>query len=155
MMQQLVAHSMFYGIFRWIHLVAVVAVIGPSLVMRYVVLPSAAELDEKPREDFLKRAGRRLLAIVPVAALFLIVSGIVNLVRAVTVAPAPPPSYMILFSIKFILAIVVFVIAGGLAATTRPPNLFNRNPARWHAMVVHLGLVVMALGVALRFMSGK
>lgn len=154
-MDNLIWQSTFYGLFRWIHIVAVVMGIGGMFAMRYVFLPALAEEEKGRRGAILMRARRKLAVIVPTAIGLLIVTGAINLVRSFKTPPTPPVGYHIVFGVKLILALILFAIALMLALPSDPPNAVQRRAKFWLSMNVHLGFLIIALSVALKFLSGK
>lgn len=154
-MTQLYLQTIFYALFRWLHIAAVVVAIGGTFALRYVMLPTINEEEEGRRPMMHQRMRKRLFVLVPIAIGCIIVSGMVNLIRALTVPPAPQPIYHMLFGIKMILAFSLFTFATLLVLPTTPPNRFQRNRKFWLTMNTHLGFLIIAVSVALRFLSGK
>jgi uncharacterized membrane protein len=149
----MLAQTLFFAIFRYFHLMAAIIGIGGTFMLRYVVLPSLESQDEEVRQRFHGKARRKLGWIIPGALGVLLISGIVNLLRAFTVAPPLP--YHIIFGIKFLLVLPLFTIAVMLVLPGNPPNRFQRNRRLWLSFNAHLGFLIVALSVALRFLSGK
>lgn len=154
-MIELYLKTILYGVFRWLHIAAVAVAIGGSFALRYVVLPAVNEEEESRRAPMHQRMRRRLSVLVPVAIGCILVSGLVNLVRALTVPPAPTPVYHMVFGVKMILAFSLFAFATMLVLPSNPPNRFQQNRKFWLTMNAHLGFLIIAVSVALRFLSGK
>jgi len=154
-MEDLIGKTVLFGVFRWVHIVAVVTGIGGAFAMRYVFLPAVAEEEESRRVAIQRRARRSLAVIVPTAIGLLVVSGIVNLVRAFTVPPTPPMAYQIVLGVKLLLALALFVFALMLVLPSEPPNAFQRRNRFWLTMIAHLGFLIIALSVTLNILSGK
>lgn len=154
-MNELFWQTLLFGIARWAHLVAVVMGIGGAFTMRYVLLPSIHDEDPTIQASVLAQARRCLSVIIPAAVGLLLVSGVINIVRAFAVAPAPPVVYHILLTVKLLAAFALFFFAIMLIVPGDRPNAFQRNPRLWMTMNAHLGFLIMAFSVALRFLSGK
>jgi hypothetical protein len=76
-------------------------------------------------------------------------------IRASRGAPPPPPAYHVVFGVKFFLALFLFFSALMLVLPSPAPNAFQRRSKFWLTMNAHLGFLIIALSVALRFLSGK
>ncbi len=151
-MNELIGQTITFAISRYFHLLSVIIAIGGAFIIRYAVQPALSELDQSTRGRFLDRMGRALARIVPAAVLLLILTGLINVYRAFTVAPMPPPAYHMILGLKILLSFMLFGIALGMAWGHAR---IQANRRFWYSMMVHMGLLLVALSVALRFLSGK
>ncbi len=151
----MITQTVIFGIFRWFHLVSIIALVGAMIGLRYVAWPTIADQPEEVQRRLLSRMRRPLAGLAWSATLAAIISGTVNLVRALTVPPAPISTWHMIFGIKVLLAFGLFAIALGLSWPSREANMFQRRRRVWLSMGGHLGLLLVALSVALRFLSGK
>ena len=151
----LVTQSVLFGISRWVHIASIVIAIGGAFALRYFVLPAANELDDSPRARFWESVRRSMFKVIVVAVVLIFVSGLINFFRALKIGATVPPTYHMIFGIKFLMAMGVFGIALGLVWPSRPANMFQRNRRLWLTMNIHMGLLIIALSAALKFLSGK
>lgn len=151
----MITQTVIYGIFRWFHLVSAIALVGAMIGLRYVAWPTISEQTEEVQRRLYARMRRPLAGLAWSATVAAIISGTVNLVRALTVPPTPISQWHMIFGIKVLLAFGLFAIALGLSWPSRAENLFQRRRRLWLSMGGHLGLLIVALSVALRFLSGK
>lgn len=151
----LFTESLLFGVARWIHFVSIAVAIGGAFALRYYVLPAVGELEDLTQARFHERVRKGAFKVVVAAVVLIFLSGLVNLMRALSVGATPPPAYHMIFGIKFLMAMVIFVAAIGLVAPSQSPNMFQRKRRMWLTMNVHLGIVIIAMSVALKFLSGK
>jgi hypothetical protein len=144
-----------FGIARGIHLLAVIVAIGGAFGLRYAVLPALEGQPEEVRRRLHAAMRRRLMAITLTAIAMLVLSGSVNLIRAFVVAPRPPAAYHMVLGVKLLLALALFTVAAWQVAPSDPPNALQRHRRRTSGFIVHLGVLIVMLSVALRFLSGK
>ena len=114
-------------VFRWLHIVSAIAVVGGLMFMRFALLPAVSDVAEPQRRELQEAIRRRWAKVVMAAIGFLLISGFYNFVvlylswkswpEAWRTGPAH--TYQMLFGIKFILAIVVFFISSALAGRMR------------------------------------
>lgn len=154
-MNELWIQTLGFGVARWFHLTAAIIAVGGTFILRYAVLPGLGGLDEASVKQFHGGARQRLWWIVPSAIAVLILSGVINLVRAFTVAPMPPVAYHIILTVKLLGALFLFTGAVGLVFPSAAPNAFQRRRKFWLTMNTHMGLLIVALSVVMRFLSGK
>src|SRR5438045_573827 len=67
-------------VFRWLHILAAITAVGAPLFARFALLPSAAGLPNEQRHTLLEGIRSRWVKFVHAAILFLLVSGLYNLV---------------------------------------------------------------------------
>ena len=154
-MEEMLLRTLLFGIFRWIHLAAIIVAVGGAFALRYVVLPAVEAQGEAERRQLHGAMRRRQMPITLAAIVLIVLSGSVNLVRALVVAPTPPIAYHIVFGLKLLAALALFTLATLLVLPADPPNALQRNRRRSLGLIVHLGLLIVVLSVALRFLSGK
>ena len=88
------------------------------------------------------------------ATAFLLLSGIYNLIVIITEAKAAeiklPPTYHILFGIKFVLALVVLFVAALLAGKTGAAERFRGNMQKWLNVAWYSAMAIIVIAAILR-----
>ena len=129
-------------VFRSLHILAAITAVGGTIFARFVVLPSDVVLSEADRAKLHTAMRARWSKIVAASIGFLLVSGLVNvaLIEATTTAPKEYVWYRPLLGIKFLLALVIFVLASLLSGKTAAAEKLRRNARFW--MNVNIALAV-------------
>lgn len=149
----MIEHVVFFGFFRLIHLLAVITVVGGTIMLRYVIMPAMHAQPAEARRPIHEMVQRRLAVIYPTAIGLILISGIVNVVRAYTVAPRPPMVYDMILGVKLLLAFALFIVAFLLVIPGDNPVQQKRR--FWMTFNVHIAVLIVILSVTLRFLSGK
>ena len=109
-------------LFRWMHILAAITAVGGTIFMRMALVPSVAVLSDDQRKTLHEQVRSRWVKFVMGAILFLIVSGIYNFLRRLN----PPgierpyiPLYHGLFTLKLVLALVIFFLVKQPAGLAR------------------------------------
>lgn len=152
----LTTQTVLFAVSRFFHISAAVIAVGGTFMLRYAVLPAIEDQERlNVQADLHSSIRRRLQVIIPVAIGLLLLSGLVNLMRAFMVAPPPPVAYHMILGVKLLLAFGMFGVAMGLVWPSTPPNAIQRKRRMWLSFNVHAGLLLIACSVAMRFLSGK
>jgi len=137
-------------LFRWLHMLAAITAVGGTIFMRLALLPAAALLPEAQRTALHQAVRRRWAGFVMASILFLLLSGFYNLIRKLQL-PDVPPSYHMLFGIKFILAIVIFFVASALVGRAAAFARMRANAKLWLTVNMVLAVLVVCISGVLRF----
>lgn len=146
----MITQTIIYAIFKYLHLIAMATLVGGALILRYVVLPTRARAQSGG--DAFEGMHRVLLWLFGSAAVIALLSGLVNTARAFSVAPMPPVHYHMILGVKMLLALVLFATA---ILAVLPQARWVAQQKLWIGFTSHLGLLLVALSVAMRFLSGK
>lgn len=142
---------------RWLHLSAAIVAIGGALFMRAVLVPSVrATLTDEQRAALHEEViGRwKLLAMISMAVL--LVTGFVNFFMVSLPATKNDEEmaglYHMIFGLKFMAALGVFFIASALTGKSKALEGIRAAAPKWLAIVVVLGLVIVAMAGMLGIM---
>jgi uncharacterized membrane protein len=132
-------------VFRWLHILPAVILLGGVFFMRLAVLPAAAGWGEKERLDLQDALRRRWAKWVGISAGLLLLSGIVNTVLIVRQYQVPG-LYHGLLLVKILLALAIIFIASTLAGRSAAAERFRQKEAFW--LNLNLALSVLLICVA-------
>ncbi len=139
---------------RWAHILAAITAVGGTIFMRTALLPAVSVLPEAERKALHDGVRSRWVKFVMLAILFLLVSGIYNIImkekQLKTVADGAKGLYHMLFGIKFLLAFVIFFLAS--AVTGRSPAFakIRENARFWLTLNMILAILVVCISGVLR-----
>jgi uncharacterized membrane protein len=142
----------FIGIvLRWMHILAAITAVGGVIFMRLALLPAVATLPESTRPDFHEAIRTRWARPVQIAILFLLLSGIFNIISVENQYDVGKvPYYRLLFGIKFLLALPVFFLASVLTGRSNFGQRFRDNRKLWLTVNVVLAVIIVCLSGILR-----
>jgi uncharacterized membrane protein len=139
---------------RWLHILAAITAVGGTVFMRFALLPSVGALPDDERKKLHEGVRSRWVKFVMAAILFLLASGIYNLIlkekQLKTAADGAKSLYHMLFGVKFLLAFVIFFLASAL--TGRSPAFANirQNARFWLTLNLVLAIIVVCVSGVLR-----
>jgi uncharacterized membrane protein len=130
-----------------IHLLSVIIAVGGVLVLRFVVLPLIGS-DEA--NSLIRQAiHNRWKLVVWIAIVLILLSGLANLHQA-AMRVKMDMLYWIVFSVKFLLALVLFGIALLLTLPGESFEKFKQEREKWMHVIVALGIIIVFLSSYLR-----
>jgi uncharacterized membrane protein len=132
-------------LFRWMHMFASIAAVGGMIFQRVALVPALGELPDDLRLRLHAAMRARWARVVQGSILFLLVSGLVNVVRIIQNFELAP-YYHALFGVKFLLAFGIFFIASMLTGRSDNAQRFQRNARYW--LTVNLLLAVLVIGLS-------
>lgn len=137
-------------LFRWMHILAAITAVGGSIFMRFALLPSTGVLPEEQHQALREQVRSRWAKAVALSIVFLLASGIYNIVRIMQGGVELPGYYHALFGIKFLIAFAIFFLASAL--TGKSPALAKiRENAKFYLTVnVVLAVVLVCISGVLR-----
>jgi len=135
-------------IVHWLHLVAVVVLVGGTILMRFAVHPASEQLEGEAKETFRRALKRKMAMLVHSSILLVVLTGFYNFVRRAT--EGIPMYYNIVFLVKFIAAIGAIGLAVALTVSSDSLKKFDERRAHWLTLSVLLGLLVILLSAWLR-----
>jgi len=138
---------------RWAHILAAIVMLGGSIFLRFVLMPSVTEVygqegHQRLRPVLMRRWRRAVHACI---ALFL-VSGFYNYLVVTAPRHAGQPLYHALFGVKLLLALVVFFLASVLVSGRDKPSAIRANPRQWIAIAAGLATAVVLIGGVMKLM---
>jgi uncharacterized membrane protein len=129
-------------VMRWTHILAAMTAAGGTIFVRFALLPAQAVLPQEQREALHTALRARWSKIVMASIGALLISGIYNIViiEKYTTAPKAFFWYHPIFGVKFLLAMVLFMIASLLVGKTSAAAKLRKKSALW--LNVNLVLIV-------------
>ena len=134
---------------RWLHIFSVITAVGATVFLRLVLIPSMAEINDDARAQLMKSLSGRLRKLIHGAIGGILLSGLYNthLLWKTSVAP-----YGVLYTIKVILALVVFLIAIFLTSSRPQWASFQAKRKQWLGINLALAALIVALSAVLRML---
>jgi uncharacterized membrane protein len=136
-------------LFRWAHILAAITAVGGTIFARFVLLPSQGVLAPDEREALHAAMRVRWSKIVAGCIALLLISGLYNFIVIVNTTTVPK-WYHMLFGIKFLLALVIFLIASLLSGKTAAAQRMRRNMRLWMTLNIILAVAVVCISGVLR-----
>jgi len=148
---------------RWLHILAAMAAVGGPMFIRLALMPAmCGALGDEQRRTLHEQIRRRWSRVVMAAILFLLVSGLYNLIQFLRLSHTWGVAwesgshnsllYQILFGIKFVLALAVFFIASALTGRSEAFARFRENARFWITLNLLLGVLIVCLSGQMRMM---
>ena len=134
---------------RWAHILAAIAAVGGTIFARFVLLPSQTVLAPEQREALHREMRARWSKIVAASIGLLLISGLYNFVLIVR-TESLPRWYHPLFGVKFLIALVIFMIASLLSGRTIAAEKLRSNARFWMSLNIALAVIVVCLSGLLR-----
>lgn len=139
---------------RWAHILAAITAVGGTIFMRTALLPAAGSLDEANRKTLHEGVRSRWVKFVMLAILFLLASGIYNIImkekQLKTVEEGANGLYHMLFVIKFLLAFAIFFLASALTGRSPAFAKIRENARFWLTLNMILAILVVCISGVLR-----
>jgi putative copper export protein len=135
-----------YVVLRVLHILAAIIIVGGLFYAKIVLVPAGADPYAGNRQVWARWVG--------IASLLLVVSGLMNFMNNIGLAKEHgtplPPTYHMLFGIKFLLGLLVMFIAAILAGKTALADKFRQNMGRWLNIAWSASLAIVIIGALLR-----
>lgn len=126
---------------RWVHVGTAIVLLGGSIFMRFVLMPSATALSESEHDKLREGIMLRWKRIVMIGITLLLITGFYNYLAGDTTLPR----YHMFMGIKILLAFGVFFIASALTGRSPALEAIRRNRARWMTVLILLASAVVAV----------
>lgn len=139
-------------VFRWMHILAAITAVGATIFMRQALAPAVAALPEADRAGFHEAVRSRWALYIHLSIGFLLLSGFYNFISTMRLYKLPP-SYHMLFGIKFLLALGIFFIASMLTGRSPAAARFQQQRQTWLTLNVVLAAVLVCISGVLRFID--
>jgi uncharacterized membrane protein len=142
---------------RYLHILGAITLMGGTIFMRFALAPVVATLDGTTKSDLHDQVRRRWSKFVMLAAAFLLISGLANMIlyssSRYDVEKFYGMSYAMLTGIKFLLALPIFLFASFLAGRSETAKKFQANAVMWMNVNLVLALSMVLIGGGLRFVK--
>lgn len=144
---------------RWIHIVFAAILLGGTIFARFALMKACKSLPEEQRKEFHAQVRSGWSRLVMLSIGILLVTGLTNflLVRASfkVEMEALPKWYNMWFGIKFILGMVIFLIASLLTGKSRAAERFRQKGGFWIHLNILLAIIVIGIGGLLHSAHNK
>jgi len=137
-------------ILRFLHIAPAVVAGGATIFARIALLPALASLPEAERARVKDTIDRRWRVVVMVCVTLLLVSGILNFVLYQAPVHGGQPLYHALFGIKFLAAMIVFVLASALSGRSAGLAGIRANSRLWVGVAAALVITIVLISAVLR-----
>jgi uncharacterized membrane protein len=129
---------------RVVHVGTAITLVGGSLFMLCVLLPSAKELSEEAHEKLAEAVKSRWKRFVHIGVALFLVSGFYNYFRAIP-QHRGDSLYHALVGTKILLALGVFFLAAALVGRSSALESIRQHRGKWLKVLVFLAAVIVAL----------
>lgn len=136
---------------RVLHTVSAAILLGGLLYLKKVVSPLATGASD-PADALYRGRRSTWAALVMGSTLFLLLSGFFNSTYYMWMGLYEhlPPTYHMLWGIKFLLAMFVFIVAAGTAGRSPVAVKMQRDAQRWLNLAVGAAVLIFILGAVMR-----
>ena len=141
-------------VLRWMHIFSAITVVGGTFFIRFVLMSAMQSLPEAQRKSMHEVLRPRWAKMVAGAILFLLVSGIVNFVLTWK-AFKLPPLYHMLFGMKVLLALAIFMLASLLSGKTTAAQKIRKKLGFWLTLNVIMAVTLVGISGVLRSIEKK
>jgi uncharacterized membrane protein len=133
-------------IMRWVHILSAIIALGGTIFMRYVLHPVASDqMNDVQHEHFRAAIRKRWQRIVHLCIVLFLVSGLYNFVVVMVPLHRGDGVYHALFGIKFLLAMVLFLVALFVTSSKNYAAKFRANAPFWMGIIIALGIVIVLI----------
>ncbi len=129
---------------RILHVLTAIMLLGGSVFMLLVLIPSAKALPEEPHNQLAAAVTGRWKRFVHLGVLLLLVTGLYNYVRAVSLHKGDS-LYHALLGTKMLLALGIFFIAAALVGRSKSLQRIRDHRKKWLSIAVLMGVAVVAI----------
>ena len=129
---------------RIVHVGTAITLVGGSVFMLCILLPSAKELSEDTHQKLASAIGSRWKRFVHLGIALFLISGFYNFARAAAQHKGDS-LYHALVGTKILLALGVFFIAAALVGRSAKLEPMRRNRSMWLKILVTLAAVIVAI----------
>jgi hypothetical protein len=140
---------------RWLHILSAITLAGGVLFWRFALLSALEGQPDVTRQEIAAAIRSRWSKLVMSSSGLLLITGLVNFMLLLQryefdKADFPGSKYHMLFGIKFLLSLAVFMLSALLAGRTAAAEKLRRNERMWLNITMLLAIAVVCLGGLLR-----
>ena len=138
-----------FAFLHGLHVLSVIIAVGGTFALRFVVLP---RFEDNERDIEIRKAIiKRWRPIVWGNIVLILVTGLANAHHAYLMV-GPKPMYWILFTAKFVLALVLFGLALIMTLPMEGLSQVQSNWKRWLRHIFELGTLIVLISAFLKYM---
>ncbi len=132
------------AVFRIVHVGTAITVVGGSVFMAFVLMPSATAISDDEHDKLRARVLGRWKMFVHIGVVLFIISGFYNFAK---MAPLHKGDslYHALVGTKILLAFGVFFIAEALVGKSKAFEGMRQNRAKWLTIIVTLAAIIVSI----------
>lgn len=130
---------------RWLHLIGAIMILGGSIFMMFALHPSMKALDDEARDKLRQSIRTRWGRFVHAGIGLLFLTGSFNFYMLGLPPNVKPMPYHLIFGIKFLLALAVFMLATALMGRSPAFEKIRLNSTKWLRIVVIMGVTIVLL----------
>ena len=132
---------------RWTHVGTAIVILGGSVFLRYVLMPSARVLEANQHDQLRDQLMSRWKKFVMIGIALFLVSGFYNYFRAMPVHKGDK-LYHPLIGTKILLSLGVFFLASVLVGRSPKFEKMREQRGKWLAVTILLSALVVGMGGA-------
>ena len=132
-------------LFRWIHILSALVLVGGTFFLRFSLVPAAASLGGDVQRSLLDAWRPRWARLVMLSSGLLLLTGLVNAVRIILGYEFPNSPYHALVAVKLLIALAIFWISAVLAGRSELAQKFREKMSFWLTVNVILALLIVGL----------
>lgn len=133
------------SLFRWMHVGTAIVLVGGTVFMRFVLMPSAASLSEEEHEKLRAPLIGRWKLFVHIGILLLLVSGLYNYIMVMIPKHRGDGLYHGLLGTKMILAFVIFFLASVLVGRASAFEKMRQDRKKWLFVIIILATIIVLI----------
>lgn len=137
-------------LFRWLHVLSAILLLGGAFFMRAVLMPSAETLPDEPHQQLRAEVRKRWARWIHPGVGVLLIAGLVNYYLKITTFHLKGTNYHMLLGIKILLGLFVMVVAVMLIGRSSLAQKMQKNAKFWLNLNLALAVVVVCLSGYLR-----
>ena len=139
-------------VFRWLHIVPAILLVGGTLFMRFSLVPAASESNASP--ELRESIRRRWSKLVMISVLFLLVSGLYNAAMK-AIGFELSVMYNALLLIKIVLALAVFYLTAVLSGRSATAQKFRERESYWLNVLCALMIAIVLIAGYMKIDSAE
>ena len=134
---------------RWLHILPAIALVGGTMLMRWVVLPAAAALNDEQRQTLRDQLRGRWARLTMISVTLLLLSGLYNAaMKAINFQL--DPLYNGLLGVKILLALAIFYLSSVLAGRSATAERFREKETFWLNLTLTLAVILVCIAGVMR-----
>lgn len=140
---------------RWIHVGAVIVLVGGSVFLRFALLPAAEELPDDLHQQLRGSVMKRWRKVVGIGIGLILLSGLYNYMTAIPTHKGQG-IYHALIGTKILIAFVLFFLASALSGRAEKFEPLRQNSRKWLGILLLLAAIIVGIsGFAKVALPGK
>jgi uncharacterized membrane protein len=141
---------------RWLHILAATLSVGVPIYLWLVLMPALTHIDADSQAKLREASAKRWRILVYVCITIFLVTGLFNFLhvrRWHDFEKSMMIRYHILFTVKFILALMLFFLLSALAGRSKALEYFRKSAGTWMMVSALIGVAIVVISGIMRFMD--